>query len=155
MNNDTDRLSDNLSATHRWRATSPMWSPTPNPMSRPEGRKIKSDNECLLSNINSHCDPASRVTTLALLVGSRNTTGPLPLEASLAYGEAETAIGKGCKMIPCLSNSISEFRLAVTMPKLNFELRRNRNQAETKMRVTAVTETRPKPRNLAVSAPKP
>ena len=69
---------------------------------------------------------------MALLVGSRNTTGPLPLEASLAYGEAETAIGKGCKMIPCLSNSISEFRLAVTMPKLNFELRRNRNQAETK-----------------------
>src|SRR6218665_3147809 len=75
MNNDTDRLSDNLSAAHRWRATSPMWSPTPNPMSRPDGRKIKSDNECLLSNINSHGDPASGVTTLALLARSRNTTG--------------------------------------------------------------------------------
>jgi len=36
----------------------------------------------------------------------------------------ETALGKGCDMIPCLPNSISEFRLAVTMPKLNFELRR-------------------------------
>src|SRR6218665_2278753 len=35
------RLCDNLSATHRWRVTSPMWSPTPNPMSRPDGRKIK------------------------------------------------------------------------------------------------------------------
>src|SRR6218665_945768 len=27
-----------------------------------------------LSNINSYCDPASGVTTLALLAGSRNTT---------------------------------------------------------------------------------
>src|SRR6218665_541035 len=27
-----------------------------------------------MSNINSHCDPASGITTLALLAGSRNTT---------------------------------------------------------------------------------
>src|SRR6218665_4124332 len=74
INNDTDRPSDNLSATHRWRATSPMWSPTPNPVSRPEGRKIKYDNECLLSKINFHCDPTRGVTTLAFLARSRNTT---------------------------------------------------------------------------------
>src|SRR6218665_1729406 len=76
----------------------------------------------------------------------RGHATPLPLEASLAYGQAEITLGKGCNMIPYLPNSISEFRLAVTMPKLNFELRpqpkpgrnqnasygRNRNQAETK-----------------------
>jgi len=31
MNNHTDRPRDGLSATHRRRATSPMWSPTPHP----------------------------------------------------------------------------------------------------------------------------
>src|SRR6218665_641392 len=52
---------------------------------------------------------------------------------SLAYGGAETALGTGCNMIRCLPNSISEFRLAVYY-------------VETKFGVTAVTETRPKPK---------
>src|SRR6218665_2625897 len=71
MNSDTDRLSESLSATHCRRATSPMLSPTPHPIPRPNGRRIKQDNKCLLSNIISHPDPASGVTTLALLVGYR------------------------------------------------------------------------------------
>src|SRR6218665_4117186 len=71
----------------------------------------------------------TQIPTVTLLGGSppwpflRGHATTLPLEGSLAYGQAETALGKGCNMIPCLPNSISEFRMAVTMPKLNFELR--------------------------------
>src|SRR6218665_3980824 len=54
---------------------------------------------------NSHCDPASGITTLALLAGSRNPTA--------TRSQLSIRPGRDCV------RETSEFRLAVTMPKLN------------------------------------
>src|SRR6218665_1440842 len=64
--------------------------------------------------------PTSGVTTLALLAGSRNTTAT---RSQLSIRAGRDCVRGRCNMIPCLPNSIFDFRLAVTMPKLNFELR--------------------------------
>ena len=69
-------------------------------------------------------DPSSGVTTMTLLVGSRNTTGAISqLSIGPTVMQAETALGEDCKMIRCLPNSISEFWLAVTMSKVKLEVR--------------------------------
>src|SRR6218665_1494057 len=87
----------------------------------------------------SHCDPASGVTTLALLAGSRNTTA--------TRSQLSIRAGRDCVGERLLYDSV--------FAELNILVSAGRNYAETKFRVTAVTETRPKPKNLAVSAPKP
>src|SRR6218665_3731303 len=62
----------------------------------------------------------TQIPTVTLLAGSppwpfeRGHAKLLPLGASLAHGQAEPALGKGCDMISCLPNSIYEFWLAVT-----------------------------------------
>src|SRR6218665_784450 len=59
-----------------------------------------------MSKMIVHRDPSSGVTQPS---GARS-------QLSIGvYGQAETALEKGCKMIRCLQNSISDFRLAVTI----------------------------------------
>jgi len=63
MNNDTYRPSDSLSATHRRRATSPMWSPS-----------RQHFIHGLLYSSKMVTPAIAGVTILALLAGSHNTT---------------------------------------------------------------------------------
>src|SRR6218665_1796563 len=73
-----------------------------------------------VSNIIFQCDPASGVTSLALLAGSSNTTGA---RSQLSIRSGRDCIRERMQYDSVFANSISEFRLAVTMPKLSFELR--------------------------------
>src|SRR6218665_657094 len=97
----------------------------------------------------SHRHPATGVTSVTLLEGSYNAPAS---EESLAYGRG----------IDCIRERLSGSVFAEPQ-YLRFVWRptetdlctfgRNRNLAETQISVTAVTVTRPKPRNVAVSAP--
>ena len=148
MNNDTD--SDSLSATNRRRETDPTFRTfatdelcilalTPHPIPRPGGRRIKI-MRVWVSKIMVHRDPSSGMTTMILLVGSRNTTAN---RNQLSIGQAaKHRAGRVRSGRDCVRKRLQDESVFV---QLNIWVSASRNYAETKTRVTAVTETRPKP----------